>query len=109
MLPALLKMGERWAVRCACWRSSLKRWTLLPNAQSAYFPSMSSLRAIYEHGVFRPLETVDLPESSEVLIEPLIVAAPLSPTGRQRIYQILGQRFDSGEDDVAARHDEHQP
>jgi predicted DNA-binding antitoxin AbrB/MazE fold protein len=71
--------------------------------------NMSALRAIYKHGVFRPLETVNLPEGSEVLIEPRLVAAPLSPTGRQRIYQILGQRFESGEDDVAARHREHQP
>jgi predicted DNA-binding antitoxin AbrB/MazE fold protein len=70
---------------------------------------MSALRAIYEHGVFRPLETVNLPESSEVLIEPRLVTRPLSATGRQRIYQILGQRFDSGESDIAARHDEHQP
>jgi predicted DNA-binding antitoxin AbrB/MazE fold protein len=73
------------------------------------FPNMSALRAIYEHGVFRPLETVNLPECTEVLVEPRLAAAPLSQTGRERIYQILAQRFDSGENDVAARHDEHQP
>ena len=71
--------------------------------------NMRALRAIYEHGVFRPLETVNLPECTEVLIEPRLVAAPLSQTGRERIYGILAQRFDSGENDVAARHDEHQP
>ena len=72
-------------------------------------PNMRPLRAIYERGVFRPLETVNLPECTEVLIEPRLVALPLSQTGRERIYEILAQRFDSGENDVAARHDEHQP
>lgn len=70
---------------------------------------MTTVRAIYEHGVFRPLEAVDLPESSEVLLEPHPIAPGFSPAGKRRVYEILAQRFDSGETDVAARHDEHQP
>jgi predicted DNA-binding antitoxin AbrB/MazE fold protein len=70
---------------------------------------MHAVRAIYENGVFRPLDAVDLPEASEVLLETYPVRPGLSPAGKRRIYEILSKRFDSGESDVAARHDEHQP
>jgi predicted DNA-binding antitoxin AbrB/MazE fold protein len=66
-----------------------------------------TVRAIYENGVFRPTEPVNLPENSEVevlLPVPLIDAAKLDS-----IYRIMGETYPSGESDVAERHDEHQP
>ena len=70
---------------------------------------MKAIRAIYEQGVFRPLEAVDLPETTEVVFEPQPVLPPISPEARARVLAVLSQRFDSGEHDVAARHNEHQP
>ena len=70
---------------------------------------MKAIHAIYERGVFRPLEVVDLPETTEVVFEPCPVLPPGSPEARARVLAALAQRFDSGENDVAARHDEHQP
>jgi predicted DNA-binding antitoxin AbrB/MazE fold protein len=70
---------------------------------------MSIIHAIYENGVLRPKEPIDLPESSEVEVE-LRSVAPVAPGERlDAIYAILEARFESGETDVAARHDEHQP
>ena len=39
---------------------------------------MSTIRAIYEGGVFRPIEPVDLPEHSEVEIVPKPKKGPVS-------------------------------
>jgi predicted DNA-binding antitoxin AbrB/MazE fold protein len=70
---------------------------------------MSVIHAIYENGVFRPTEPVDLPASSEVEME-FRPVPPISPESRlNAIYSILENRFESGEPEVAARHDEHQP
>jgi predicted DNA-binding antitoxin AbrB/MazE fold protein len=71
-----------------------------------------TIRAIHENGVFRPLEAVDLPESTVVEFEPRIMRGPdgeaMSPS-LAKVYAILGERYDSGHADTAARHDEHQP
>jgi predicted DNA-binding antitoxin AbrB/MazE fold protein len=68
---------------------------------------MKTISAIYEHGVFRPLEPVDLPEHTHVRLAP----EPEQPKVEQwhSIYQTLSVRFRSGEHDIAERHDEHQP
>jgi predicted DNA-binding antitoxin AbrB/MazE fold protein len=71
---------------------------------------MGIVHAIFENGVFRPREPVALPNGSEVEFEPRLV----SPNGNghdalARIYDILNQRYDTGETDVAERHNEHQP
>ena len=71
--------------------------------------AMKAIHAIYERGVFRPLEAVDLPETTEVVFEPQQVRQLATPLARARVVAVLAQRFDSGESDVAARHDEHQP
>jgi len=71
---------------------------------------MKTLHAVFESGVFRPLESVELPERTEVECEPRPVASPEDRNGRlDAIYAILGERYQSGENDVAARHNEHQP
>lgn len=75
----------------------------------ATFPLMKAIHAIYEQGVFRPLEAVDLPETTEVVFEPVPVRPPTSRAARAKVVAALARRFDSGETDVAARHDEHQP
>ena len=70
---------------------------------------MKAIHAVFEDGVFRPVETVDLPEHCHVEFEPRIIdAESLIPTVDD-VYAILRERFESGESDVAARHDEHQP
>jgi predicted DNA-binding antitoxin AbrB/MazE fold protein len=69
---------------------------------------MSTVHAIFEDGVFRPREPVELPEGSEVEFEPRIVHS-VNGDGLSRVYEILSRRFDSGETDVAERHNEHQP
>ena len=70
---------------------------------------MSVIHAVYEKGVFRPTEPVDLPESSEVEVELKSVAPPAEKERLDAIYALLEARFESGDADVAARHDEHQP
>ena len=67
-----------------------------------------TVRAIYENGVFRPTESVRLPERT-----PVEVIVP-EPTQRESdnqatIFAILRTSRPSGETDVAERHNEHQP
>jgi predicted DNA-binding antitoxin AbrB/MazE fold protein len=70
---------------------------------------VSQIHAIYEDGVFRPLQPVNLPNACEVEFEPRVVGAHEPTAGLDDIYAILSERYDSGETDVAARHNEHQP
>jgi AF2212-like len=80
---------------------------------------MKTIHAIFEYGVFRPTEPVDLPEGCSVTVEPCVVAerqpqptdpefAHLEP-GLRQIYATLSHRYEGGPSDGAARHDEHQP
>jgi len=71
---------------------------------------MKTVHAVFESGVFRPLETVELPERTEVEFEPRPVALKEDQNGNlDGIYAILGERYQSGEHDAAARHNDHQP
>ena len=75
-----------------------------------YKKHMKTIHAVYESGVFRPLQTVELPERTEVEFEPRpIVQTEDDNDGLDGIDAILGERYKSGEHDVAARHNEHQP
>ena len=76
---------------------------------------MKMIHAVFENGVFRPVEPVDLPEHCEVVIdlcrvEPSPVAAG-EPNDDELdgIYEILSRRYQSGHADTAERHNEHQP
>jgi len=69
-----------------------------------------TIHAIYENGVFRPTTPVDLPEGSEVRIEPQPVGEPAPPSRHlRRIYELLNQSEDTGDPHLSERHDEHQP
>jgi len=70
---------------------------------------MKTVHAIFADGVFRPTERVDLPEKAEVEFEPRAVVAVERNDALARAYDVLEERYSSGEPDVAARHDEHQP
>jgi len=69
-----------------------------------------TIKAIYEQGVFRPTEPVDLPEKAEVqVLLPDEVESDADRKTREEILEILSHRYDSGETDTAARHNEHHP
>jgi len=70
---------------------------------------MTTIQAIYENGVFRPLGPVDLPEGSavQVVVEP--AASEENGAHLDRVYGLLSRRFKSGRNDLAEPHDEHQP
>jgi predicted DNA-binding antitoxin AbrB/MazE fold protein len=75
----------------------------------------STVHAIYENGVFRPVEPFNLPDNTPVEFEPRVLTeVPQTPQlpmseGLAKIYEILGRRYSSGYTDTAARHNEHQP
>ena len=77
---------------------------------------MSTIRAIYEGGVFRPIEPVDLPERSVVRIITEAVGPPETAglslahdEGLDAIYEVLSRRYSGGDPYVSERHNEHQP
>ena len=71
---------------------------------------MKTVHAVYEQGVFRPLQGVELPEHTEVEFEPKVISGPQARVNAQReIYSILCVRYETGVKDLAARHNEHQP
>ena len=69
-----------------------------------------TVHAIYENGVFRPTQPVDLPDRTPVEFDPKIVLSKDDDAvAQRRIYELLARSYDTGETDVAARHNEHQP
>jgi predicted DNA-binding antitoxin AbrB/MazE fold protein len=70
---------------------------------------MSSIHAIYENGVFRPIQPITLPEHCEVEFEIHEIKTEQQMPTLDDVYAILGRRHSSGEHDIAARHNEHQP
>ena len=76
---------------------------------------MKTIHAVYENGVFRPTGPVDLAEGSEVTIKPKSVAPASSRPGDPNaeamaaVCEVLSHSYKTGETDLAARHDEHQP
>jgi predicted DNA-binding antitoxin AbrB/MazE fold protein len=70
---------------------------------------MKTVHAVFESGVFRPLEKVELPEKTTVEFELRPVSSSDSQTSDLNgIYAVLSERYQSGEKDVASRHNEHQ-
>jgi predicted DNA-binding antitoxin AbrB/MazE fold protein len=68
-----------------------------------------TIHAIYENGVFRPTEKVELPSPCEVEVEVRQITDATEKPTLDDIYAILGRRHSSGEHDLAERHNEHQP
>ena len=69
-----------------------------------------TVHAIYENGVFRPTEEVDLPERACVVFDPTVLEpAAGDRLNQEAIFEILRTSYPSGEADVAERHNEHQP
>ena len=68
-----------------------------------------TIRAIFENGVFRPIEKVELPEGCEVELEFRQLRESSDTAGLRAVYTILSRRHSSGEHDIAERHNEHQP
>jgi predicted DNA-binding antitoxin AbrB/MazE fold protein len=68
-----------------------------------------TIHAIYENGVFRPTDVVNLPDRCAVEVEIRQVQEEGAKPTLDDIYALLSERFDSGEHDVAERHNEHQP
>lgn len=75
-----------------------------------------TIRAVFENGVFRPMDQVELAEGTVVdlqVMEEVVDVRSLVPPGTDegliQVYEILGRRFDSGHHDTAERHNEHQP
>ena len=88
---------------------------------------MKLVHCVFENGVFRPTEPVDVPNGAEVEIEYVYVKKdpktgligerlpddPLPDSLKNHpqyeVYKILSRRYRTGRSDLAERHDEHQP
>ena len=72
---------------------------------------MKTIQAVYEEGVFKPIEPVDLPEFCRVTVEPESeeAEAERKAQAQKRIHEILSHRYASGDPYGAERHNEHQP
>jgi predicted DNA-binding antitoxin AbrB/MazE fold protein len=56
-----------------------------------------TVHAIFEHGVFRPTQSVDLPDRAEVVLEFRPVRKAADCPSLDDVYAILDERFDSSE------------
>ncbi len=70
---------------------------------------MKVIHAFFKNGAFHPIEPVELPEDCHVEFEPCVVDKGCSTPNLDEVYAVLKKRFESGEHDVAQRHNEHQP
>jgi predicted DNA-binding antitoxin AbrB/MazE fold protein len=67
---------------------------------------VKEIQAIFENGVFRPIEPVDLPEGSKVGLRPRLVSEPTPERHRARVHELLSRRVNTGERNLAETHDE---
>ena len=80
---------------------------------------MNAIPAVYENGLFRPIDPVRLAEGTRVSVvvqpagnppaEPEQEPTPAQVEARRQVYEILSRRYSSGHHDTAERHNEHQP
>ncbi len=69
-----------------------------------------TVHAVYENGVFRPTEALDLPDHCQVEFEFRIVTESTNDAqALDDVYAVLSESFEGGEFDDAARHNEHLP
>ena len=67
-----------------------------------------TIEAIYENGVFRPTEPVDLPDHTKVTIR-AEVTGPIDNVNYSSVWNCLSNPVDTGIHDLAELHNEHQP
>jgi predicted DNA-binding antitoxin AbrB/MazE fold protein len=70
---------------------------------------MSTIEAVYENGVFRPLGPVELPEHTRVAFEPRQLDPQPAGSDQGAVHEVLSRRYRSGHHDTAERHNDHQP
>ena len=71
---------------------------------------MNAIPAVFENGVFRPVQPVDLPEGTRVVIETEAAAAERIRAARRRVYESMGRSYDTGEpSNILETHNDHQP
>lgn len=70
---------------------------------------MKTIHAVYENGIFRPTEAVELPEGTPVLVEASDAPTDAINAARARVYEILDETYAGGDPTESQRHDEHQP
>lgn len=72
---------------------------------------MATIAAVYENGIFRPTQPVDLPEGTPVEVQPTPTASALSAqaAARRRVFENLSRSYETGDPYAAERHDERQP
>ena len=68
-----------------------------------------TIHAIYENGVFRPIEALDLPDHCQVEFEIRLVVEGEVASSLDDVYDILSESFDGGQIDDAEKHNEHLP
>jgi predicted DNA-binding antitoxin AbrB/MazE fold protein len=71
--------------------------------------AMKSIHAVYENGVFRPTEPVELPEGTAVVVAADELGVAPAQAARDRVYENLSRSYLGGEPDESERHNEHQP
>lgn len=71
---------------------------------------MSAMQAVYENGVFRPVQPVHLPVGTRVLVELDAKADERIEAARQRTRETLSRSYDTDEPgDILETHNDHQP
>ena len=79
---------------------------------------MKTIHAIYENGVFRPVDRVELPEGTRVNIVlqtssttvAVLESTPAQDAARKRVWVLMSRRFNSGEPtNILETHNDHQP
>ena len=58
---------------------------------------MQTIHAIFENGVFRPEQPVDLPAGPRVVVETEEAAAERIRAARRRVSECLSRSYDTGE------------
>ena len=69
---------------------------------------MKTVQAVFEGGVFRPIDDVALSENTRVEFEPRVLEVQQADAMLEA-FEILSHSYQTGQADMAARHDEHQP
>ena len=71
---------------------------------------MSTIRAVYENGVFRPVSPVDLANGTEAIVETDAMATERVRAARRRVLETLSRSYETSlASDVLETHNDHSP